>query len=148
MEVILTEDVKNLGLQGELHDVAAGYARNYLLPEKKAVHANDRNKERFQKEQEKIQERRREMVEEAEELSEELSEISLTIEKPASEEGTLYGSVSQEDILSEFEEEGFNSLTAENIVINEAIREVGKYTVTTNLAGSVQAEVEVEIAEG
>jgi large subunit ribosomal protein L9 len=146
MEIILTEDVKNLGLQGELHDVADGYARNYLLPEQKAVHANQRNKQRFQQEQEKIEERRRKMVEEAEELSDELSEVSFTIEEPASEKGTLYGSVTQQDVLYELEDEGFDSLTQENVVINEAIREVGEYTVTINLAGSVQTEVEVEIA--
>ena len=146
MDVILTEDVKNLGLKGELHEVADGYARNFLLPEQKAVHANDRNKERFQKEQEKIEQRRQKMVEEAEELAEELSETDLTLEKSASEEGTLYGSVTQQDILDELEEEGFDSLTQENVVINEAVREVGDYTVTINLAGSVQTEVEVEIA--
>lgn len=146
MDVILTEDVKNLGLKGELHEVADGYARNFLLPEQKAVHTNERNQERFQKEQEKIEQRRQKMVEEAEELGDDLSKIDLTLEKSASEEGTLYGSVTQQDILDELDEEGFDSLTQENVVINEAVREVGDYTVTINLAGSVQTEVEVEIA--
>lgn len=146
MEVILTEDVKNLGLEGEMHDVADGYARNFLLPQQKAVNATQGNKERYQEEQEKIEERREKMIADAEELAEELAEITLTLEKSASEEGNLYGSVSQEDILEKFDDEGFDSLTKKNIVINDAIREIGEYTITINLAGSVQTEVEVEIA--
>lgn len=146
MEVILTEDVKNLGLEGELHDVANGYARNFLLPQQKAVNATEANKQRYKEEQEKIEERREKMVSEAESLAEELDETTLTIEKSASEEGNLYGSVSQEDILEELAEEGFDSLDKKNVVINEAIREIGEYTITINLAGSVQTEVEVEIA--
>lgn len=146
MEVILTEDVKNLGLEGEMHDVADGYARNFLLPQQKAVNATRTNKERYKEEQEKIEERREKMIADAEELAEDLAEITLTIEKSASEEGNLYGSVSQEDILEKFADEGFDSLTKKNIVINDAIREIGEYTITINLAGSVQTEVEVEIA--
>jgi large subunit ribosomal protein L9 len=146
MEIILTEDVKNLGLEGEIHNVADGYARNFLFPEQKAVQANDRNKEQYKRAQEEIQERREKMIEEAESLAENLNETSLTLEKPASEEGSLYGSVNQEDILEALHEEGFENLSKETVVINEAIREIGDYTVTINLAGSVQAEVEVEIA--
>lgn len=148
MEIILTEDVKNLGLEGELHDVADGYARNFLLPQQKAVNATETNKERYQQEQEKIQERREKMIADAEALAEDLDELTLTLEKSASEEGNLYGSVSQEDILEELAEEGFDSLDKKNVVINDAIREIGEYTITINLAGSVQAEVEVEIVAG
>ncbi len=146
MEIILTEDVKNLGLKGEEHEVADGYARNFLLPEKKAVHANERNRERFKQEQEEIKERRETMIEEARELTDSLDGLSLKLEKPASDEGSLYGSVSQEDVLELLEDEGYTDLTDEAIVINESIREVGEYTIPINLAGPVQAEVEVEVA--
>jgi large subunit ribosomal protein L9 len=146
VEIILTEDVKNLGLKGELHDVADGYARNFLLPEQKAVHANEQNRNRYKQEQDEIEARRKRMIDEAEELADSLDGLEFTIEKPASEEGNLYGSVTQEDFLEILEDEGFEDLSKEAIVINEAIREIGDYTITINLAGSVQAEVEVEIA--
>jgi large subunit ribosomal protein L9 len=146
VEIILTEDVKNLGLEGELHDVADGYARNFLLPEQKAVHASEQNRTRYKQEEGEIEQRRKRMIDEAEELADSLNGLELTIEKPASEEGNLYGSVTPEDILEILDNEGFEDLTKEAIVINEAIREIGDYSITINLAGSVQAEVEVEIA--
>lgn len=146
MEIILTEDVKNLGLEGELHEVADGYARNFLLPKRKAVHANKNNKQRFQREQDEIQERREAMIAEAEEIANQLDDTQLKLEKAASEEGSLYGSVTQQNILQALEDEGIDVLSEEDVVINEAIREVGDYTVIINLAGSVQSEVEVEIA--
>ncbi|MFB6347579.1 MAG: 50S ribosomal protein L9 [bacterium] len=146
MEVILTEDVKNLGLEGELHEVADGYARNFLLPQQKAVHANERTKEQFKQKEEEIEERRRKMIDEAQELADELEAVSIKINKAASEEGNLYGSVTQEDIVEALEDEGFEDLTEESIVIDEAIREIDTYTIRINLAGSVEAEVELEVA--
>lgn len=146
MEVILTEDVKNLGLKGEMHEVADGYARNFLLPQQKAVHANENTKQQFKQEQEEIEQRRRKMIEEAEELAEELETVSIKLQEAASEEGNLYGSVTQEDLLEALEDEGFEGLSEENIVIDEAIREIDEYTIRINLAGSVEAEVDLEVA--
>lgn len=146
MEIILTEDVKNLGLQGELHEVADGYARNFLLPQQKAVHANKRNKQQFKQEQEEIEQRRQKMIDEARELADELDDVSLQLNKAASEEGNLYGSVTQADIVEALEEKGFEDLNEEAIVIDDAIREIGDYTIRVNLAGSVEAEVALEVA--
>lgn len=146
MEVILTEDVKDLGLEGELHEVADGYARNYLFPKQRAVHATSRNKERYRQKQEKIEERRERKIEEARERAEDLDGVRLTLEKSASEEGSLYGSVSQEDIIEHLHDEGFTEIDPADIVINEAIREIGEHTVLVDLTGSVRAELEVEVA--
>lgn len=146
MEIILTEDVKNLGLEGELHEVADGYARNYLLPQRKAVHANERNKMKYKQEQDEIQKRREKMIQEAEDLAEQLDAVSIKLEKAASEEGNLYGSVSQTDIVDALEDEGFEDISEEAVVIDDAIREIGDYTVRINLAGSVEAEVALEVA--
>lgn len=146
MDVILTEDVKNLGLKGELHEVADGYARNFLLPQQKAVHANKNNKQRFKQEQEEIEQRRQKIIEEAEDIATELEDVSIKLEKAASEEGNLYGSVTQADLLEALEDEGIEDLTEENIVIDEAIREIDEYTIRVNLAGSVEAEVDLEVA--
>lgn len=145
MDIILTEDVKNLGLQGEEHEVADGYARNYLFPQQLAVQANERNNQRFKEEQEQIQERRQKLISDAQEVADELDEVSITLEEAASEEGNLYGSVDQENLLEALQDEGFEDLNKEAVVINEAISSVGEYTIKINLAGSIDADVEVEV---
>ncbi len=146
MEVILTEDVKNLGLKGEVVDVADGYARNFLLPQQMVVRATDANRERFERDQEDIEQQREEMIEEAQDRADALETLQLKLEKAASEEGSLYGSVSQADIAEELEREGFEEIKPKQVIIDEAIKELGEYEVRINLAGSVEARVSVEVA--
>ncbi len=145
MEVILTDDVKNLGLKGEVVDVADGYARNYLLPQQLVVRATEANRERFERNQEEIEQKREKMVEEAQDLADALETLTLTLEKVASEEGSLYGSVNQSDITDELSREGFDQVKSKQVIIDEAIKELGEYEVRINLAGSVEAKVSVEV---
>lgn len=145
MEVILIDDVKNLGIEGEVLEVADGYARNYLLPERLAVNATPANKQRFEKKQQQLTEKRERLEADARERAEQLRELTLTIEKNASEEGSLYGSVSQSEIAELLQDEGFEDLAAKQIIIDEAIKEVGEHRFRVNLAGSVDAEVTLEV---
>lgn len=145
MEIILTENVQNLGLEGETVEVADGYARNYLFPEKMAVRATGANKERFQRRRERLEKERREREEEARNLADSLEGEAVTITEAASDEGSLYGSVGQEAVLDALTEAGFEELTARQIVIDEPIRETGEHSVRVSLAGSISAEVTVEV---
>ncbi|MGM0381633.1 MAG: 50S ribosomal protein L9 [bacterium] len=145
MEVILTEDVKNLGLKGEVVDVADGYARNYLLPQQMVVRATSANRERFERNPEEIEQKKEEMVDEARDLADALGTLELKIEKAASEEGSLYGSVSQDDIVDALDREGFEQIKPNQVIIDEAIKEIDEYEVRVNLAGSVEAQVSVEV---
>lgn len=145
MEVILTEDVQNLGLKGELHEVADGYARNFLIPQQKAVHASPRTKEQFKREQEEIEQRKQELRQEAEQVAEDLEGLSITLEKAASDEGSLYGSVTQEDLTDALADESFDQISPEQIIIDESIQEIGEHTFRVSLAGSVDVELEVEV---
>lgn len=145
MEIILTENVRNLGIEGETVEVADGYARNYLFPEKMAVRATDANKKQFQRRRERLEKERREREEAARELADSLEGEQVTLTEAASDEGSLYGSVGQEDVLEALSEAGYEDLSADQIVIDEPIRETGEHTVRVSLAGSISAEVKVEV---
>lgn len=145
MEVILKENVKNLGLEGELVDVADGHARNLLFPRGMAVRATQHNLERYEKQREQLEERREKLEADAQELADQLNSLSLEIEKNASEEGSLYGSVSQSDIGEVVREEGFEEIKDKQIIIEESIKEVGEYSIRVKVFESVEAEVELEV---
>jgi large subunit ribosomal protein L9 len=145
MEVILIEDVKNLGIEGEILEVADGYARNYLLPRQQVVRATDSNKKVYQKKQQDIEEQRELMEQKAQDRADALGTLDLKIQKAATEEGSLYGSLNAADIVEALAEEGFDDIKPKQIIISDPIREIGEYTVRINMAGSVEAEVDVEI---
>lgn len=145
MEIILTENVKDLGLEGETVDVADGYARNYLIPQKKAVRATQGNVERFKRRKERLEQERREREERARALAEELEGVELVITESASDEGNLYGSVNQEDLADALHEAGHEDVASSDIIIDDPIRETGEHTVRVSLAGSVSVEVNVEV---
>ncbi len=145
MEVILTEEVKSLGFPGELVDVAPGYARNFLFPQNLAVRASGENREKFERKQVDIEAQKERRLEEAQDLADSLSTISLTLEKSASEEGTLYGSVTPDDIVEALESNGIAGLNPRQVIIDEAIGELGEFSVRIRLVGDLEPEVEVEV---
>ncbi|MFP4687807.1 MAG: 50S ribosomal protein L9 [bacterium] len=145
MEVILIDDVKNLGFEGEVLEVADGYARNFLFPREMAVRATDSNKKVFQKKQEDIEEKRKLMEEEAQDRADALETLKLTIRKAANEEGNLYGSLNASDVVDELFAMEFPEIKARQIIIPEPIREVGEYTIRVNMVGNIEAEVDIEI---
>lgn len=145
MEIILTENVKDLGLEGETVEVADGYARNFLIPEKKAVQATEGNVERFKRRKERLEQERQEREERAQALAEELEGLELTLVEAASDEGNLYGSVNQEDLAEALHEAGHEDVASSDIIIDDPIRETDEHTVRISLAGSVSVEVNVEV---
>ena len=116
MNIILTEKVNNLGNLGDIVYVKPGYARNYLLPQGKAIRATKENIEIFEKERSKREEDNNKNKSEAEKLSKELKDISLIILRPASETGLLYGSVSTRDISKLLKEKN-HSIAHKQIVL-------------------------------
>ncbi len=107
MNIILTERINNLGKLGEVVKVKAGYARNYLLPQGKAIRATKENLEIFEKERSQREDENIKNIKEAESLSEEVKGLSLVILRSASETGQLYGSVSNRDISRLVTDNGF-----------------------------------------
>lgn len=145
MEVILKEDVANLGHRGDVVKVADGYGRNFLLPRKLALQATTQNKAVI--EQMKAAAARRSATEkvQAETLAAQLEPLVLSFTRKSGENGHLFGSVTSADIAQEIEAKGFE-VDRRKIQLNEPIKAVGSISVAIKLHREVTAHVKVEVA--
>lgn len=144
MEVILKEDVANLGHRGDVVKVADGYGRNFLLPRKLALQATVANKAVI--DQMKAAAARRSATEkvQAEELLAKLEPVLLTFTRKSGENGHLFGSVTSSDIASELEARGFE-IDRRKIVLNEPLKALGNYDVPVKLHREVTAQLKVKV---
>jgi large subunit ribosomal protein L9 len=144
MEVILKEDVINLGHRGDVVKVADGYGRNYLLPRKLALQATDANKAVI--EQMKSAAARRSASEKvlAEELAAKLAPLVLSFTRKTGESGQLFGSVTSADIATDLAAKGFE-VDRRKIVLNEPLKSVGEFDVAIKLHREVTAHVKVQV---
>jgi large subunit ribosomal protein L9 len=145
MEVILKEDVANLGHRGDVVKVADGYGRNFLLPRKLALQATQANKAVI--EQMKAAAARRSATEkaQAQELVGKLETVALSFTRKSGENGHLFGSVTSADVASELESKGF-SVDRRKIQLSEPLKSVGEYTVAVKLHREVTAHIKVQVA--
>lgn len=144
MEIILREDIDTLGTRGQVVKVAAGYARNYLLPRRLAVAATDANKKIVEQERQAHLRKEAVLKTEAEELAKLLSGVTLSIARKAGENGQLFGSVTAGDIADALEAQKFN-IDRRKVHLEEPIRSLGDYKVTLKLQREVSAEVSVSV---
>jgi large subunit ribosomal protein L9 len=144
MEVILKEDVANLGHRGDVVKVADGYGRNFLLPRKLALQATLANKAVI--EQMKAAAARRSATEkaQAEALVTKLEPVVLTFTRKSGESGQLFGSVTPADIASELESKGFE-VDRRKIQLNEPIKSLGNFNVAVKLHREVTAHLKVQV---
>ena len=144
MEVILKEDVNKLGHRGDVVKVAAGYGRNYLLPEKLAIEATAANKAVI--EQMKASALRKSASEKsgAEELGAKLNEAVVLFERKTSPSGQLFGSVTSKDIAEQLEAQGF-TIDRRKIHLDEPLRTIGEYHVPVRIHREVTAHVQVTV---
>jgi large subunit ribosomal protein L9 len=144
MEVILKEDVANLGHRGDVVKVADGYGRNFLLPRKLALQATEANKAVI--EQMKTAAARRSASEkaQAEQLVAKLEPLVLSFTRKSGENGHLFGSVTSSDIASELETKGFE-IDRRKIQLNEPLKSIGESTVAIKLHREVTAHVKVKV---
>src|SRR5665213_3116930 len=144
MEVILKEDVANLGHRGDVVKVAEGYGRNFLLPRKLALQATLANKAVI--EQMKSAAARRSATEkvQAEELLTKLEPLVLTFTRKSGENGHLFGSVTSSDIATELESKGFE-IDRRKIQLNEPLKALGSFDVAIKLHREVTAHLKVKV---
>ncbi len=144
MDVVLRERIEKLGDRGEVVAVRPGYARNYLLPKRKAVLATPHNV--LQVEQEKAAAVRREAIEknESEMLAQQLAEVSLQFTRKVGEQEVLYGSVTSLDIAESLHEKGFE-IDRRKIDLEEPLKSLGGHNVPIKLHQEVTAVVSVEV---
>ena len=144
MEVILKENIKNLGKAGEIVKVNEGYARNFLIPHGKAVIATDKGVKELQ---DKVK-RKQELVSGEEtkvkELAAKLNGREIILTKKASEDNKLFGSVTEVEIAEELKKIGFES-EKHNIIMEKHIKETGTYTVPVKFKFNQEAKVKVTI---
>jgi large subunit ribosomal protein L9 len=144
MEVILREDIDKLGARGQVVKVAAGYARNYLLPKKLAMPASEANKKVV--EQERLAHVRREAKEiySAQDLSGMLTGVTVTFAQKAGEQEQLFGSVTSKDIAEALEQQGYH-IDRRKIHLDEPIKQLGEYKVPIRLHREVTTEILVRV---
>jgi len=145
MQVILLERVAKLGQMGEVVNVKDGYARNFLLPQSKALRANEANIARFEADKAQLEARNLETKKEAEALAEKLDGQQFVVIRSASDGGALYGSVSPRDIADAATEAGF-SVDRKQVVLAGPIKELGLHTVHVLLHPEVDVTVSVNVA--
>jgi|SRR6185436_5117948 large subunit ribosomal protein L9 len=146
MRIVLREDVEKLGRRGEIVDVAAGYARNFLLPKGKALHATDGNLKRVEQERRKFAVHLAKEKEDAAAMARRLAGISCTIVRKVGENDHLYGSVTPSDIAEYLVKEGIE-LDKRRILLDEPIKALGIYTIPVRLHPEVSGEIRVWVVK-
>ena len=144
MEVILREDIDKLGSRGEMVKVAAGYARNYLLPKKLAVAATDANRKIVEQERQSHLRKEAKQIGEAQELAKLVGAVTVTIARKAGESDQLFGSVTANDIADALTLQHFN-VERRRIQLEDPIRTLGEHKVTVRLHREVTADVTVNV---
>lgn len=145
MEVILLERIEKLGGLGDIVNVKNGFARNYLLPQKKALRATDSNKALFEKEREALEAKNAELKKTAESSAEKIDGLNLIIIRQAGDTGQLYGSVSTRDIAEAASTDDV-SLKRNQIVLEKPIKLLGLHPVRISLHPEVAVSVTVNVA--
>ena len=146
MEIILREDIDNLGNRGEVVKVAPGYARNFLLPKRLAVEATDSNRKIVEQERQAHLRREAKDKSEAEDLSKLLTGVTVTIAQKAGENDQLFGSVTSKDVADALAQKNF-TIDRRKVLLDEPIRQLGEFKVPVRLHKDVTAEVTVQVVK-
>jgi len=144
MELILREDVENLGARGELIKVADGFARNYLLPKRLAVLASESNKKIVEQERQAHLRKDAKLQTEAQDLARMLEAVNIVIAQKAGEEGQLFGSVTAKDIADALEKQNF-TIDRRKIQLDQPIRQIGDHKVPVKLHRDVTVDLPVQV---
>lgn len=145
MEVILLERIEKLGQMGDVVKVKDGFARNYLIPQKKALRASENNLEYFEKEKVQLEAINLEQKQEAEKILDKLDNFNLIIIRQAGETGQLYGSVSNNDIKNSLSDNGF-IVEKNQIKLDKPIKTLGIHSLAIKLHPEVQATISLIVS--
>lgn len=146
MKVILRTDITNVGRQGEVKDVAAGFARNYLLPKKLVMQATVQNMKIWEREKIKLEKVREEIITNAKIIAEKIENTEFSIKVKLGENGKIFGSVTVANLAKLFAEKDFN-INKHDILLPAPIKEIGKISVNIRLHPEVIAKVNIDVVE-
>ena len=144
MQVILREDIDKLGKIGDLVKVADGYARNFLVPGKKAIEATPKNLNAMNHAKKMVSDRLRKLKKEAAADADRIKSLSVTIKAKTGEEGKLFGSVTSMDIAEAVKAQGVD-IDRRKIVLDEPLKRLGEFTVPVKLHTDITAEIKVSV---
>ena len=144
MQIILREDITNLGRPGDVVKVRDGYARNFLLPRNLAIEANPNNLRAFEHQKRLALMRREAKKGEALKMKERLEALRINIAARAGEEGKLFGSVTNIDVERALREQGFD-IERRKVILPEPIKQLGDYTVAVKLDPEVDASLKISV---
>lgn len=145
MEIILQQDLDELGLEGDIVNVAKGFARNYLIPKGFGLEATPQNIKALELKSKKIEVKRLRAKEEAEKVKEKMAEIVLTFSQKTGAEGKLFGSVTSMDIASGLEKQNV-VVNRKKIVLEKPIKTVGEFEVPVRIYPGVIGTVKVHVS--
>ncbi len=146
MNVILTEDNKQLGAAGDLITVKDGYARNYLIPSAKAIQATTENIKKLDHQKQLVQGKLNKIKREAEQLAKRIENVSCTITKTVGEEDKIFGSVTASDIHASLNNEGLE-IDKRKIILEEPLKSLGIFTIPIKVHSEVTANLKVWVVK-
>ncbi len=147
MKVILQKDIPNLGDAGDIKDVADGYARNYLLPKKLVLLANESSRKAIEHQRKLIKLKKDKRKKESEKAAEALNGVEIQIEAQVGEEGKLFGSVTSMDIAAKLLEKGIE-VDKRKILLDAPIKQEGEFDITIKLEEGLNAQIKVSVVKG
>ncbi len=144
MEIILVENISKLGKIGDKVKVKNGYARNYLLPQGKALRMNKENLDYVNKKKDELNKKNNEQKKEFKIIAEKINNKTLTFFKESKENGDLYGGIKPKEISLAFENDlKVNNVKPSNIILKKDINKIGTYTIDINLFAEVSVKVKL-----
>ncbi|MFI4938277.1 MAG: 50S ribosomal protein L9 [Candidatus Berkiellales bacterium] len=145
MDVILLENIRNLGKFGSKVKVAKGFGRNFLIPQGKAVPANKENLAKFEGQRAELEKAAEERLQQAQERAAEINNIEITITARSGDEGKLYGSIGTFDLVRAFKDKGVTVTKQEIRLPNGPLRELGDFFIDVQLHAEVIAQAKVKV---
>jgi large subunit ribosomal protein L9 len=145
MKVIFLKDVENVAGEGDIKEVKAGYARNYLFRERIALEATSANMKALQKRLAEITKKEKDRIADAEKLAAQIKNASITITKKAGEKGKLYGAITPQELIDALAVQGFK-IEKKQLELKEPIRELGKHEIKIHLYKDVRSSFTLAVA--
>jgi len=144
MKVFLKEDIKNVGMAGEMVKVDDGFGRNYLIPKKLAVEVTDKNESTFKNKIKVIENRKEVINSKSSMLAERINSIVLTLKRKVHDDGKLYAAVNTSEIADLLAEQGI-AVGKSQVLIEKSIKEKGSYKVTIKLTSTLQPQITLKV---
>ena len=145
MKVILLQDVKGTGKKNEVKEVSDGYARNFLLPKKLAVPADNTNMKELNEKNKSKELKAQKEYEAAVELGKKMEELNVVIYSKAGDGGRLFGSITSKDIAEQLNKKYFVEVDKKKIMLNDAIKTLGVYNIEIKLFEGISGKIKVSV---